>query len=166
MLALLQVLTITAAAVSMALSLAHALELPGKMRLTKDQYLAVQPIYYPGFSIGGMAEPLSIVLTGVLVLLLSDGSTEFWLALAALPILIAIHAVYWLLTHPVNNFWLKDFKPRGAGAKFFAIGTRNSQGRSLAADWTQLRDRWEHSHVVRAVLGFIGFVLLAAYIAL
>jgi hypothetical protein len=34
------------AAVTMALSLAHALELPGKLRLGKEQYLAVQPIYY------------------------------------------------------------------------------------------------------------------------
>jgi len=37
----------------MALALAHALELPGKMRLSKEAYLAVQPIYYPGFTIGG-----------------------------------------------------------------------------------------------------------------
>jgi hypothetical protein len=29
-------------------ALAHALELPGKMRLTKDAYFAMQHIYYPG----------------------------------------------------------------------------------------------------------------------
>ena len=45
----LQVLTVMLAAVTMALSLAHALEFPGKLRLKKEQYLAVQPIYYPGF---------------------------------------------------------------------------------------------------------------------
>jgi hypothetical protein len=45
----------------MALSLAHALELPGKMRLGKDAYLSVQTIYYPGFTIGGIAEPLGIL---------------------------------------------------------------------------------------------------------
>jgi hypothetical protein len=39
-------------------SVAHALELPGKRRLTREQYLAVQPIYYPGFTIVGAAEPL------------------------------------------------------------------------------------------------------------
>ena len=37
----------------MALVLAHALELPGKRRLSKNTYLAVQPIYYHGFTIGG-----------------------------------------------------------------------------------------------------------------
>jgi hypothetical protein len=40
----------------MALSLAHALEVPGKLRLNKEQYLAVQTIYYPGFTLGGIAE--------------------------------------------------------------------------------------------------------------
>jgi hypothetical protein len=38
----------------MGLSLAHALEFPGKKRLDEKQYKAVQTIYYPGFTIGGM----------------------------------------------------------------------------------------------------------------
>jgi hypothetical protein len=41
-----QIMTVMLAAVTMALSLAHALELPGKLRLNKEQYLAVQAIYY------------------------------------------------------------------------------------------------------------------------
>ena len=40
-------------AIAMALTLAHALELPGKMLLDRDTYLAIQKIYYPGFTIGG-----------------------------------------------------------------------------------------------------------------
>jgi hypothetical protein len=48
-------------------SFAHVLELPGKMRLTRDQYLTVQPIYYPGFTYAGVAEPLSIVALAVLL---------------------------------------------------------------------------------------------------
>jgi hypothetical protein len=59
----LQVLTVLFVAVAMALTLAHALELPGKMRLTKEIYFAMQPIYYPGFTIGGFAEPASLILT-------------------------------------------------------------------------------------------------------
>ena len=38
----LQVLTVLFVAVAMALTLAHALELPGKMRLTKEIYFAMQ----------------------------------------------------------------------------------------------------------------------------
>jgi hypothetical protein len=51
----LQVLTIIVVASACALSLAHALELPGKMRLDKETSYAVQPIYYPGFTIGGVS---------------------------------------------------------------------------------------------------------------
>jgi hypothetical protein len=40
----LKVLAVVAVAVVMALSLAHVLELPGKMRLSKEHYLAVQSI--------------------------------------------------------------------------------------------------------------------------
>jgi len=47
------VVTVFLVAVAMALALSHALELPGKMRLDKQTYLAMQPIYYPGFTIGG-----------------------------------------------------------------------------------------------------------------
>jgi hypothetical protein len=35
--------------------LAHALEWPGKLRLSREHYLAVQPIYYPGFTYSGFA---------------------------------------------------------------------------------------------------------------
>ena len=49
----LQVTTLLAVAIAMATALAHALELPGKLRLSKDEYLTVQKIYYPGFTIGG-----------------------------------------------------------------------------------------------------------------
>jgi hypothetical protein len=54
---ILQILTTVLVAVAMVPALAHALEYPGKMRLSRDAYLTVQPIYYPGFTIaGGIAE--------------------------------------------------------------------------------------------------------------
>jgi len=49
-----QVITLMLVAVSMAMSLAHALELPGKLRLSETEYRIVQPIYYPGFTFGGL----------------------------------------------------------------------------------------------------------------
>jgi hypothetical protein len=52
----LQVVTVFLASVAMSLALAHVLELPGKMRLNKETYIAVQSIYYPGFTIGGLGE--------------------------------------------------------------------------------------------------------------
>ena len=155
MLLALKIVTITVAAISMALVLAHALEWPGKMRLSKENYLAVQPIYYPGFTIGGIAEPLSIVLVIVLMLLMPTGSMAFMLMVGACLALIAMHLTYWLMTHPVNNFWLKDVKLKKAGSLFFSLGPGSS-----AADWTALRDQWERSHILRAAFGLMGFVLI------
>jgi hypothetical protein len=34
-----------------------------------------------------------------------------------------------------------------------------------SADWTALRDRWEWSHILRAVLGLSSFILLASTVA-
>jgi hypothetical protein len=50
-----QVSAVFLLSVAMALALAHALELPGKMRLSREQYLATQTIYYPGSTIDGAA---------------------------------------------------------------------------------------------------------------
>jgi hypothetical protein len=60
---ILQVVTVFLVAIALSLSLAHALELPGKMRLDRDTYLAVQGIYYPGFTYGGLGEGLGMVAT-------------------------------------------------------------------------------------------------------
>lgn len=138
-------------------ALAHALELPGKLRLTKDAYLAVQPIYYPGFTVAGIAEPLAILSSAVLVAVTPRSGAAFWLTLAGLLALIAMHAVYWFVTHPVNKVWLQGGRLQGAGAGFFSFASGSAAG---TADWTALRDRWEYSHVVRAVLAALGFVVL------
>ena len=73
MLNVVQVVTVLVVAVAMALSLAHALELPGKMRLSKEAYYTVQPIYYPGFTCAGFAEPAGIVLTILLLFMTALG---------------------------------------------------------------------------------------------
>ena len=82
MLQALQVLTILLTAIVLTTALAHALELPGKLRLSKEQYLAVQRIYYPGFTIAGAAEPLAIVAALALTIATPPGSAR-WLTLGA-----------------------------------------------------------------------------------
>jgi len=32
-----------------------------------------------------------------------------------------MHATYWLVTHPVNNFWLRDFDPKKIAGGFFSF---------------------------------------------
>ncbi|HET7678765.1 MAG TPA: anthrone oxygenase family protein [Xanthobacteraceae bacterium] len=159
MLQILQVVTLMLVAVTMTLALAHALEYPGKMRLSRQEYLATQAIYYPGFTLGGIAEGVSVVALGVLAFLTRGSGAVFWLTLAAFLAVAALHAVYWLLTHPVNNFWVKDVKMHRAGTRFFGLNAaRRTGGRE--PEWTELRDQWERSHLIRAALGVIGLLLL------
>jgi hypothetical protein len=165
-LVLLKVLAVLLVAVAMGLALAHALELPGKLRLSRDAYLQVQPIYYPGFTIGGAVGELGGLLA-LLLLLVSplawDG--RFWLMVGAFLALAAMHAVYWLLTHSVNGFWLKDFQLSGAAGWFFRSGHVARHDGSGAPEWTHLRDQWEYSHVIRAILGLLSLTLLTAAVA-
>jgi hypothetical protein len=163
MIDLLQVLSVVLVAIAMALALAHALELPGKLRLSREEYLIVQPIYYPGFTFGGIAEPLALLATLALLLFTPAGSGAFWLTLVALLGLIGMQAVYWLVTHPVNKVWLQDESLQGAGARFFAADpARRSAppGENRPDTWTVLRDRWEYSHVARAALALVSLIVL------
>jgi hypothetical protein len=51
MMAVVQALTVSLIAGALAPAPAYALELPRKPRLTREAYFAMQPIYYPGFTI-------------------------------------------------------------------------------------------------------------------
>jgi len=158
MLQILQVITLMLVAVTMTLALAHALEYPGKMRLSQQEYLAAQAIYYPGFTLGGIAEGVSMIALGVLAFLLRGSGAVFWLTLGAFLAIVALHLVYWALTHPVNNFWIKDVKLHRADTRFFGLSPAPQIGGQ--PDWTELRDQWERSHLIRAVLGVVGLLLL------
>jgi hypothetical protein len=159
---ILQVVTVFLVAVALSLSLAHALELPGKMRLDRDTYVAVQAIYYPGFTYGGLGEGLGMVATLSLLLMTSTENPAFPWILTSFVALLAMHLVYWVVTHPVNKFWLKDVRLQGAGGEFFKL---DPAGKGQAAEtgaegWKKLRDRWEYSHVLRAFLAAIAFLAL------
>jgi hypothetical protein len=158
----LEVLSILLATVVASLTLAHALELPGKMRLDRESYLATQAIYYPGFTIAGIAEPLAVLAVASLLLSIPAGSTRFWLALFALVALAAVHIIFWIWVQPINKFWLKDIKLGSASAAFFGTkAAAASDGEQESLDWKALRDRWEFGHVARAGLAMIGLTLLA-----
>ena len=162
MLEILQIVTVMLVAVAAALALAHALELPGKLHLDRQTYSAIQAIYYPGFTIAGaIAEPGSVIATAMLLWLTPGGTSQFWLVLAAFTGTLMLTAIYWILTHPVNNFWLEGQRINARGAAFFAFGAKRA---GWKPDWIELRNRWEYSHVARAVVG--GVSLLALVISL
>ena len=153
----LQTLNLLLVALVMVTTLAHALEMPGKMRLSKDTYLAVQQIYYPGFTIAGMAEPVAMLTLLAQAYLLRE-TPVFWASLAALLALAVAHAIYWLVTHTVNRFWLRETNLSRAGKTFFEGA---SPATSNGIDWQKMRNRWEYSHVARAVLAVSAFLILA-----
>lgn len=162
----LQVVTVFLTAMAMGLALAHALELPGKLRLDEHAYLTVQTIYYPGFTLGGMSEPLAILATLILLLITPHNLAKFWWILVAFLSLMAMQGVFWFMTQPTNRFWLKNEQLSAAGARFFSMDrTQPGMGqRGDFQDWRQLRNRWEYSHVARAVCS--GMALVAAIIAI
>lgn len=167
MLLILKITCVLLTSLSMSLSLAHALELPGKLRLDKEAYLTVQKIYYPGFTVGGFGEVLGLVAILALLWWTPTESAAFKWTLASFATLLATHITYWVLTHPVNNFWLKDSNLKGLSASFF--GTSRDQHAAPKADeanvWKHFRNRWEFSHVVRAVLAMASLILLVVAIA-
>jgi hypothetical protein len=103
----LQISSVTLAAIALTFSASHAFELPGKKRLSRDTYLAVQTIYYPGFTVGGVSEPLSILAVLLLLVRTRRGATSFWPALTSLMTLTGMHAIFWIVTQPVNTYWLR-----------------------------------------------------------
>jgi Domain of unknown function (DUF1772) len=162
MLLTLQILTLTLVALAMVPAVAHAAEFPGKLRLSKEAYFTVQQIYYPGFTIAGLAEGFSMIAALGLVIFTPRDTAAFGLALAALILLLVMHAVFWFVTQPVNKIWLQDVQLSKAGSAFFGTGGNVRE----SSNWTALRDRWEYSHVARAVLVTTAFVLLVCAVAI
>lgn len=154
----LEIVALVLVALVMTTALAHALEMPGKMRLPKETYLGMQMIYYPGFTYAGSAEPVSTV--AVLVLAFVSGGDR--LVVIATLALVLVQAVYWIVVHPMNRYWLRETRLGAGGEKFFALGAADLGGR----DWAAIRDRWEYGHLARAILAVIAFVCLAVFTAL
>jgi hypothetical protein len=153
MFTILSVVALFLVAVTMGLSLAHALEFPGKLRLDEPTYRAVQAIYYPGFTIGGLIGEFGGMLALIALLILTPTTAErFWWILAALGFLVIGHATYWIVTHPVNAAWLKDTNLTGMSKLFFGLFSAPD------ADWKHMRNVWEYSHVTRAGLHILGFL--------
>jgi len=161
MMLVLEIVAILLTAVVMSLSLAHALELPGKMRLNREAYLTTQTIYYPGFTIGGIAEPLAVIVVFALLLSTPPASARFWLLLLSLAALAAVQIIFWFWVQPVNKIWLKEVRLGQAGVAFFGKQSDVADDDPKVQNWRALRDRWESGHVTRAVFAMIGLLLLA-----
>ncbi len=161
MLPALYVVSMFLLAVTMGLALAHALEFPGKLRLDEPTYRAVQAIYYPGFTIGGLIGEFGAMLVVPVLLYLSPSETgRSELVIIALASLLACHAIYWTVTHPVNKAWLAETELGSLSGLFFGLTAGPS------SDWQRMRLIWEWSHVVRAAFACVSFLAMTFAILL
>lgn len=125
-----------------------------------EQYLALQPIYYPGFTIGGIAEPAVILAALALLIMTPAGTAAFWLVCCAIVALVAVQVIFWTKTQPANSFWLEETELSCSATRFFQTGPG-----SAPRDWTAARGQWERSHILRALAATLGLFLLTLAVA-
>jgi hypothetical protein len=120
-------------------AVAHILELPGKMKLTRDQYLTAQQIYR-GWALAAVPVVSALASTAALVLGERRRGRPARLALGGLLCFAGAQGIFWSLIFPANqltNNWT-ELPPR----------------------WEAVRARWEYSHAAAAMLDFFALGLL------
>ncbi|MGZ8269254.1 MAG: DUF1772 domain-containing protein [Burkholderiales bacterium] len=127
------------AALALAPALAHLLELPNKIGLTRDEYLIVQQIYR-GWALLGFVVFGALLSTLALALLARRRPREFRTALLAFLCLGGTQVVFWTFTYPANQ------------------ATHNWT--VLPENWMVLRSQWEYSHAASAILNLIALIAL------
>ncbi|MEO8715408.1 MAG: hypothetical protein ABI369_10375 [Acetobacteraceae bacterium] len=139
---LLRTACLTCIALTLGLSFAHVLEIPGKLQLDGPQWLMVQQHLYVGFgTVGAAIEVAAIVLAWVLAIRLRRTAQARRTLAAAL--LVSVGLIEWALV----------VAPMNARLNGWAAAT-------LPATWQVTRDRWESGHAVQAALFFVAFLLL------
>jgi amino acid permease len=124
-------LAIMLTAIAMGAGLAHLFELPNKINISAADYLTVQR-NYDNWWIVGLSVPLAFLSVLGLAISLRGTGTPFTLVLIALVLLAGEMVAFWGFTAPVNR------------------ATENWT--MLPSNWEELRDQWEYSHAVRAIL--------------
>jgi hypothetical protein len=136
-------LSLLLVALTLGMTFAHVMEIPGKLRLDGVTWLTVQHNLYIAFGVvGAVIEVLAIVLTWLLVLMVRRGHPAVWWTLAAAVCVSAGLADWFLLVAPMNvalSVWTPE---------------------TLPADWTRYRDQWETGHAIHAALFALGFSAL------
>jgi hypothetical protein len=117
---------------------AHAMELPNKIHMARDEYLVAQKLYR-GWQRVAPLVILALAFTAALAWQArAAGSAVLAASLIAFLCIAATQAVFWTFTFPVNR------------------ATRNW---TEAPDgWEALRRNWEYSHAASAALNFVAFV--------
>jgi hypothetical protein len=131
------------AALALGLTLTHDLEIPGKQQLSGADWLVVQHTFYGGFAIvGGLAQIVGLISTGVLLFLLRKRRTAFVLTLVATFSFAGMLALFAFGNNPLNQ----------------RIAAWTPQ--SLPANWQEIRDAWDRFHAASSAFAALAFTAL------
>jgi hypothetical protein len=112
---------------------------------------------------------LAIISTLALLFTTSRGRAEFWWILTGFIAVLGMQIVFWSMTQPVNRYWIRNQSLSGLGARFFSVDRRKQspevEVRNDNEGWKRFRDRWEYSHVIRAVLSAIALIAVVVAVA-
>ena len=115
---------------------AHLFELPNKMDLPRDAYLAVQSIY-AGWAWFGIGDLAALVLNAVLAVRLCRHRPAVYFAWTAALCFVVVFAIFFTWTFPANQ--------------------ATANWTTLPDDWNPLRVAWEYSHAANALMMLIAF---------
>jgi ABC-type cobalamin transport system permease subunit len=90
------------AALVLAPALAHLLELPNKIGLSRADYLIVQQIYR-GWALLGVVVLGALLSTLILTILVRKRPGKFALSLVAFLCIVGTQVVFWTFTFPANQ---------------------------------------------------------------
>lgn len=138
-------IVLLATALALGAALAHALELPNKINLPKDEYFVVQKAYR-GWSQLSYLLVIELIAMLTVAALSRHEPQELWPTIIAIVCLIAAQAVFWTFTYPAN------------------VVTDNWT--AVPAQWEDVRARWEYSHLVGAAFQLMAMsALIVAVLA-
>ena len=131
------------AALALGLTVTHDLEIPGKQMLSGADWLTVQRTFYGGFAIvGGVAEVLGLISTGVLLSLLRKRRTAFVLTLVAAISFAGMLALFAFGNNPLN-LQVMAWTPQ-----------------TLPANWREIRDAWDGFHAASSAFAALALAAL------
>lgn len=134
-------LSLVFVALALVPSMAHLLELPNKMSLTRDEYLVVQQIYR-GWALLGIVVFGALISTLLLTITVRRDRNAFVFALISFLCIAGTQIVFWTYTFPTNQI--------------------TNNWTMLPDNWADLRRQWEYSHATSALLNLLAMISLSA----
>jgi len=135
--------SLVCAALAFGLTVTHDLEIPGKQMLSGADWLTVQHTFYGGFAIvGGVAEVLGLISTGLLIFLLWNRRASFALTLVAAISFAGMLALFAFGNNPLNQ-QIASWTPE-----------------TLPANWREIRNAWDSFHAASSALAALALTSL------